>query len=96
MRYINQHYRDANLTDLAEDLNQSLSVLSRTIKQETGHTFKELLQEKRFEKASMFLSETDLPIADIMVACGYESSYFYRKFKEKYQISPKEYRKQSK
>ena len=97
MRYIDQHYRDANLTDLAEDLNQSLSVLSRTIKQETGHTFKELLQEKRFEKASMFLSETDLPIADIMVACGYEnSSYFYRKFKEKYQISPKEYRMQSK
>ena len=40
MRYIDQHYRDANLTDLAEDLNQSLSVLSRTIKQETGHTFK--------------------------------------------------------
>lgn len=94
-RYIDQHYRDANLTDLANDLNQSLSVLSRTIKQETGHTFKELLQEKRFEKASMFLRETDLPIADIMVACGYEnSSYFYRKFKEKYKVSPKDYRKQ--
>lgn len=76
-------------------ISKCTDVLSRTIKQETGHTFKELLQEKRFEKASMFLRETDLPIADIMIACGYEnSSYFYRKFKEKYEVSPKDYRKQ--
>lgn len=93
LQYINYHYKEATLTELAKDMHQSLSGLSKLIKKNTGYTFQELLQRKRFQKSVEFLLDTKLPIADIMVAVGYEnSSYFYRKFHEKYHMSPREYR----
>lgn len=93
LRYINTHFKDANLTNLANEMNQSFSGLSRLIKAETGSTFKELLQRKKLQKAVELLIESELPIADIIMAVGYENStYFYKKFREQYQISPKEFR----
>lgn len=93
LQYINHHYKEATLTGLAKDLNQSVSGLSKLIKRGTGFTFQELLQRQRFQKAVELLLDTGLTIADIMAAVGYEnSSYFYRKFHEKYKASPREYR----
>lgn len=93
LQYIDHHFRDATLTQLAKDMHQSVSSLSRIIKKNTGFTFQELLQKKRFQQAVSLLLDTKLPVADIMSAVGYEnSSYFYRKFHEKYSMSPKEYR----
>lgn len=93
LSYIDMWYKTANLTKIAEDFHQSLSVLSKTIKQSTGFTFQELLQRKRFQKAVMLLIETDLPIEEIAVAVGYENqSYFYRQFKERYGMTPRKYR----
>lgn len=93
LQYINYHYKEASLTELAKDTHQSLSSLSKLIKKSTGYTFQELLQRKRFQKSVEFLLDTKLPIADIMAAVGYEnSSYFYKKFHEKYNMSPREYR----
>lgn len=93
LSYIETWYKTANLTKIAEDFHQSLSVLSKTIKQSTGFTFQELLQRKRFQKAVMLLIETDLPIEEIAVAVGYENqSYFFRQFKERYGMTPRKYR----
>ena len=37
--------------------------------------------------------ETELPVNDIVTAVGYENnSYFYRKFRERYQMTPNAYR----
>ncbi len=96
LRYVDMHYKDADLTALAEELNQSLSSLSRIISRNTGSTFKELLQRKRFHVALDLLRKTSLSVSDIAAAVGYENnSYFYRRFREKYGISPKEYRQGS-
>ena len=93
LNYIDTHYKTANLTKIAEDFKQSVSVLSKMIKQRTGYTFQELLQQKRFEKASSLLLETNLSIEEIVIAVGYETqSYFYRQFKERYGMTPREYR----
>jgi AraC-like DNA-binding protein/mannose-6-phosphate isomerase-like protein (cupin superfamily) len=93
LNYIDTHYKTANLTKIAGDFKQSVSVLSKMIKQRTGYTFQELLQQKRFEKASSLLSGTDLSIEEIVIAVGYENqSYFYRQFKERYGMTPREYR----
>ncbi|MGN0593393.1 MAG: AraC family transcriptional regulator [Ruminococcus sp.] len=95
MDYIHQNYRTASLSELAGMLNQSVSGLSRLIKQKSGCSFKELLQRKRFQQAILLLCRTQLPVNDIIAAVGYENnSYFYRQFKEKYAVSPKEYREQ--
>lgn len=93
LQYIDTFYKTATLTKIAADFHQSLSVLSKLIRQDTGFTFQELLQRKRFQKAVMFLLETDLPVEEISAAVGYENhSYFYRQFKERYGMTPRRYR----
>ena len=94
--YIHSAYQTATLRELAEMLNQTESGLSRQIKTIFGATFKELLQAKRFERAILILQETNLAVSDIALAVGYEnSSYFYRRFREIYRMSPKEFRERS-
>ena len=79
---------------IADDFQLSLPTLSRMIKKETGFTFQELLMRKRFQKAVMFLIETELPVEEIAVNIGYENhSYFYRQFKARYGMTPNQYRK---
>lgn len=93
LRYIEENYKNASLGELSAQLNQSIYQLSKLIKKETGHTYKELLQIKRFNKAVELLGGTGLSVADIIAAVGYEnSSYFHRQFREKYGMTPKEYR----
>lgn len=94
LRYIEEHYRDASLSELALLLHQPLYHISRIIKNETGLTFKELLRQKRFNCAVQLLVETDLPVGDVIAVVGYENtSYFHRKFREQYQMSPQDYRR---
>lgn len=94
LREIEENYRGADLTRLAEERHVSLSYLSSAVREATGRTFKDLLREKRLSKAAQLLRETKLPVEDIIAAVGYENtSYFYRRFRESYGVSPKEYRK---
>ena len=93
LHYIDEHYKDASLTELAKELGYDVYWLSRTIKKYTGQTYKELLQNKRFNKALYLLQHTNLPVNDIITNIGYDNtSYFYRTFKKRFQISPHEYR----
>lgn len=93
LRYIEENYRDATLEELAKMENKSIYQLSRMVRSHTGYTFKELLQMKRMNKAEELLMRTTLPISDIIAAVGYDnSSYFFRLFKEKHQMSPRRYR----
>lgn len=93
LRYIEENYKEASLTTLALSLKQSVYQLSKLIKKNTGHTYKELLQMKRLNKAVDLLKNTKLPVADIIIAVGYDNtSYFHRVFKEKYNYTPKQYR----
>lgn len=97
LKYINTQYRTAVLSRIAEDFNLSLSAVSRLIKKNTGFTFVELLMRKRFQKASMFLVETELPVEQIAANIGYENhSYFYRQFKAYYGVTPSQYRAEHK
>ncbi len=95
LKYIDTQYQTASLNHLAEDLKQSQPVISRMIKKNTGFTFQELLMRKRFQKAVVLLMETDLSVEEIAVNVGYENrSYFYRQFKSRYGVTPKQYRVQ--
>lgn len=94
LREIEENYQTASLSKLAESLNQPLSLLSKLVKQQTGKTFKQKLQEKRFSKALQLLLSSKLSVSDIAAYVGYENtSYFHRKFLELYNISPAGYRK---
>ena len=93
LKYIDTQYKNASLSQVAEDFHQSLSGLSKIIKQGTGCTFQELLMRKRFQKATKYLVETDLQVEEVAVSVGYENvSYFYRQFKKRYGMTPRQYR----
>lgn len=95
--YIDENYKTASLNEMAFNENMSISTLSRLIKEYTGRNFSQLLLEKRFAKAAKLLKDTTLAVSDIVTAVGYDNnSYFYRVFKEMYNVSPKEYRRLSK
>lgn len=67
--------------------------MSKIIKEETGHTFRELLMKKRFQMAVQLLLETDLRVEEIAIYVGYENlSYFYRQFKKRCKMTPRQYR----
>jgi AraC-like DNA-binding protein/mannose-6-phosphate isomerase-like protein (cupin superfamily) len=94
LKYIEEQFKDASLNELAVRLKQSHYGLSKTIKKATSHTFKELLQERQLVKAKELLEGTDMAIASIVEQVGYDNiSYFYRIFKGKYGLTPKDYRR---
>lgn len=93
--FIEENYKEGQLSELAEKLNCDLYWLSRKVKKVTGKTYTELVQVKRLNQAINLLRSTNMSIADIGRAVGYDNiSYFYRIFQKKYAVSPKEYRKQ--
>lgn len=93
LSYIDDRYKDGSLSELSEQMGYDVYWLSREIKRRTGKTYKELLQEKRMQQAVYLLGNSKIPVTDVIESVGYDNtSYFYRKFREKYGMSPKEYR----
>jgi len=93
LKYIEDYYKTGALHELAGKLKQSSSSLSKQIKKATGSTYKELVQEKRLNKAKDLLETTSFPIRTIVEEVGYDNiSYFYRIFKDKYKVTPKQLR----
>ncbi|MCR4901899.1 MAG: AraC family transcriptional regulator [Butyrivibrio sp.] len=93
LRYIEHEYRIASLTDFCSANNVDNYTISRLIKKNTSHTFKELLQNKRMSEATHLLKTTNIPIADISEMVGYDNtSFFHRLFRRIYGCSPRDYR----
>lgn len=91
---IERNYRQANLSQIANDFNQTVYGYSKLIKQQTGHTFKQLLKNKRFLVIEEQLRNTDKSIKSIAAEAGYENlTHFYQLFRQKYGKTPQEYRK---
>ena len=93
LKYIDSHYKDGSLEQICAEIKQPTYYVSRLLKKYTGQHFKALLQQKKLQQAATLLCRTPLSTEAVMEAVGYEnSSYFHRKFREKYGCSPKEYR----
>lgn len=95
LSYVESHYAHGSLTELAQLLHFDLHALSREIKQKTGKTYTQLVQEKRLAQAAFLLKNTDRNVDDIANTVGYENiGYFHRIFKASFGVSPRNYRLQ--
>lgn len=93
-RYVEEHYKDGGLSDLAGEMGSDISSLSRRIRKLTGHTYTDLVQLKRLSQARFLLETTNLPVASVGMTVGYDNlSYFHRIFRENTGMSPKQWRK---
>jgi len=93
LHYIEEHYRDGELSELARELHYDLYWLSREIKRQTGHTYTELVQTKRMNQAAYLLRHTKMSVIDTGMAVGYDNqSYFHRIFQKHFGTTPRKYR----
>ena len=93
LRYIEENYRHGSLSEAATLLHYDFYWLSHEIKNRTGKTYTEHLQEKRLSQAAFLLKSTTLSVEEIAIAVGYENkSYFHRIFTEKFNTTPRKYR----
>ena len=56
LKYIDNNYSTATLFEISEIVNQRHYKISKLVKKHTNMTFKELLQEKRLNKAKQLLN----------------------------------------
>lgn len=92
--YIEKHYNDISLKEMALKFGFNANYLSNYLKKQTGMSFMELLHLQRINVAAYYLTYTNASIEDIALKVGYENpSYFYKIFKKILKVLPSEYRK---
>lgn len=68
--------------------------MSRIFKKATGYTVTEYINIYRIQESQKLLEDTDMSIADVAQAVGYENmTYYNRVFKKYVETSPLQYRK---
>jgi AraC-like DNA-binding protein len=82
--------------EVARACNMSYGYFSKVFHNRTGHTFTDLLNHFRVEKACALMDETSLNINQIALDCGFnDQSYFTKVFRRYTVASPKKYRANS-
>lgn len=93
--YIALNYREGNLGKMAAALGYDATYLSATVRQETGRTFKYLVNEERMKRATMLLQGTKMTVAEVAAEVGVSNlTQFYKRFREYAGQTPNDYRNQ--
>lgn len=96
LEYIERYYGDyITIEDMARQVNISRTECFRCFQKITGQTPLEYLTFYRLGQAAYKLRNTDHSITEICITSGFsQPSYFGKKFREYYGVSPLNYRKQ--
>jgi AraC-like DNA-binding protein len=95
-RFIWENYtRKVSLQEIADASGLSAPYFSTVFKDEMGENLSSYLNRLRIEKAIVMLSETNQPVSEIALACGFDDqSWFSKIFKNFTGMSPGKYREQ--
>lgn len=94
-KYIEQHFSDPeiSLASVAEAIKTSPGYLSKMFKTYESTNFISYVNECRIRHACKMLAETDKPVKEILLSCGFLSEQnFFRVFKKITYMTPKQYR----
>lgn len=87
------YYNQIKVMEIADRLSMNRSYLSRIFKEQTGMSIKEYLIDYRLNKAKALLHKHNNTVTDAAQQTGFNDPlYFSRMFKEKYGLSPTEFR----
>lgn len=98
IHYIEQNFQnDITIEEIANVCGINRSYFGKIFRKSIGRSPQEFLMNYRMVKAAELLKLTSLSIAEIGSAVGYENQlHFSRAFKNIYEVSPREWRKQHK
>jgi AraC family transcriptional regulator len=93
--YIDAHLeRKIGLQDLANHLGYSRGHFLRMFRNATGTTPHQYLSDRRVERAKALLSEGDMSLSEVALACGFSSqSHLATEFRRRVGTSPGRYRR---
>lgn len=94
-----QLYLDANLSlpKLAKHIRKSPNYISQTLNETLATNFFDYVNHKRIVAAQKLLLESELTVLDIAMQVGFNSkSAFYSAFKKHTQLTPSQFKQQSK
>ena len=93
LRFNDIEYLQGGIPKLMENLNYNQIYINRIFKKTMGMSIGTHLNETRLQFALTYLKTSNLSINDISEILGFSSpSFFYKKFREKYGITPNDYR----
>jgi AraC-like DNA-binding protein len=95
LTYIRENYRETiYIRDLAGILNMNEQYFCRFFKQAIGRSPMDYVNEYRIKQAALLLENTDLPVTEICLECGFNNmGNFLREFKKYRNTTPLQYRK---
>lgn len=94
LRYLTEHYDHMTLKELSSFFNYSERQMIRILKEYTNCSFTQLIQQLKLAKAKELLKNKTLSVGKVIDEVGYANkNHFYQLFKQKYNMTPAEYRK---
>ena len=94
LKYMADNYSTATLSNTAAHFNYHPAYFSEMFQRKAHCSFSKKMLEIRMEQACRLLISTNITIHQICEMIGFQdNSYFYRRFKKIYGITPGQYRK---
>ncbi|TPR55551.1 AraC family transcriptional regulator [Enterococcus sp. OL5] len=89
LQYIDKHFMNLTLADLAKRFNYTSNYLSILLKKETGKNFSQLILEKKLDQAEILLQHTEKTIQECAEESGFSNiTFFYEKYKNYFHKFP--------
>ena len=91
LAWLNEQYTrpDLNIAMAAEQFHISKKYVTQFLKDQTGKSFTEYVEELRLSRAMELLRGSELGITEISVQCGFSTqNTFYKAFRRRFGISP--------
>ena len=93
-QYINEHHNRVTLSEICREFGRSRSYISHMFKSRCGVSIRSWCNRLKLEDAKNLLDKTDLPVTEIALNVGFgDVSYFIRLFRERFAMTPLQYRK---
>ena len=84
----------SSLDDMVSLTGKSREHISRSFKKYYNTTVSEFMTEQKLNYSANLLLNTNLSVIDICFECGFQNlSWFYRKFKDRFGLTPLDFRK---
>lgn len=95
INYIQSHYKEVTLDDMAKEFFLSKQYISKYIKLKSGDNFGDILKRVRMKKAKTFLKNSTMTVESVAEQVGYQNvEHFTRLFKKEYGVTPIQFRNQ--